>query len=144
MAFFYLIILVLYFICILSSSSFLFLSYYTTIHIYYSSCDALLPFVLLHVLLASSDGRLYRCDVTPTLSNGALRSDEPESEEDWEEREASRTHSVKFTDPQDQDNREVRSETHCSLWVWFSECINHNIRRSDSYYVLSPLPEGYD
>lgn len=98
-------------------------------------------------LLASSDGRLYRCDVTPALSNGALRSDDPGSDDDWEEREASRTHSVKFSDPQDQDNREVRSETKCYLWVWFTECINRNIRnirRSDSYYVLYPLPEGYD
>ncbi|KAK9730448.1 PDZ domain [Popillia japonica] len=57
---------------------------------------------------ASSDGRLYRCDVTAALSNGALRSDDQNSElDDWEEKEASRTHSVKFSDPQDQDNRET-------------------------------------
>lgn len=91
-------------------------------------------------MLASSDGRLYRCDVTPTLlSNGAtIRSDEPESDDDWEEREASRTHSVKFSDPQEQDNREVRTETNCipTWWLWFIECFNRNLRRTDSYYML--------
>ncbi|KAK4881366.1 hypothetical protein RN001_004685 [Aquatica leii] len=57
--------------------------------------------------IIASDGRLYRCDVTPTLSNGALATDDGASDDDWEEREASRTHSVKFTDPQDHDNRET-------------------------------------
>ncbi|KAK5649495.1 hypothetical protein RI129_000524 [Pyrocoelia pectoralis] len=57
--------------------------------------------------IIASDGRLYRCDVTPTLSNGALAADDGGSDEDWEEREASRTHSVKFSDPQDHDNRET-------------------------------------
>ncbi|XP_023312117.1 protein lap4 [Anoplophora glabripennis] len=56
----------------------------------------------------ASDGRLYRCDVTPGLSNGTLtRTDDATSEDDWQEHEASRTHSVKFTDPQEQDNRET-------------------------------------
>ncbi|XP_065157658.1 protein lap4-like isoform X4 [Atheta coriaria] len=56
----------------------------------------------------ASDGRLYRCELAPGLSNGALRADEPEDpDEDWEEREASRTHSVKFVDAQEQDNRET-------------------------------------
>ncbi|XP_074033144.1 scribble planar cell polarity protein isoform X2 [Leptinotarsa decemlineata] len=60
----------------------------------------------------ASDGRLYRCDVTPGLSNGSTlsRTDgatEDDDDEDWLEHEASRTHSVKFTDPQEQDNRET-------------------------------------
>ncbi|XP_049821121.1 protein lap4 isoform X4 [Aethina tumida] len=63
----------------------------------------------------ASDGRLYRCDVAPALSNGALAAgaganDEmaaTDDEDDWEEKEASRQHSVKFTDPQDTDNRET-------------------------------------
>lgn len=65
-------------------------------------------FVLLLHLLAS-DGRLFRCDVTSSLSNGAVATtDDAASDEDWEEKEASRTHSVKFSDPQDQDNKEVQ------------------------------------
>ncbi|XP_063912792.1 protein lap4-like isoform X3 [Zophobas morio] len=56
----------------------------------------------------TSDGRLFRCDVTSTLSNGAVAAtDDAASDEDWEEKEASRTHSVKFSDPQDQDNKET-------------------------------------
>lgn len=57
----------------------------------------------------ASDGRLFRCDVTATLSNGTLTNptDDAASDDDWEEREASRTHSVKFSDPQEQDNKEV-------------------------------------
>jgi protein scribble len=56
----------------------------------------------------ASDGRLFRCDVTSTLSNGAIAAaDDAVSDEDWEEREASRTHSVKFSDPQDQDSKET-------------------------------------
>ncbi|KAJ3641605.1 hypothetical protein Zmor_028105 [Zophobas morio] len=34
-------------------------------------------------------------------------TDDAASDEDWEEKEASRTHSVKFSDPQDQDNKET-------------------------------------
>jgi hypothetical protein len=61
---------------------------------------------VLHML--ASDGRLFRCDVTSTLSNGAIAAaDDAVSDEDWEEREASRTHSVKFSDPQDQDSKET-------------------------------------
>ncbi|XP_064213806.1 protein lap4 isoform X4 [Tribolium castaneum] len=56
----------------------------------------------------ASDGRLFRCDVTSSLSNGAIATtDDAASDEDWEEKEASRTHSVKFSDPQDQDNKET-------------------------------------
>ncbi|XP_068911978.1 protein lap4 isoform X7 [Tenebrio molitor] len=56
----------------------------------------------------ASDGRLFRCDVTSTLSNGAIAAaDDAVSDEDWEEREASRTHSVKFSDPQDQYSKET-------------------------------------
>jgi hypothetical protein len=63
---------------------------------------------VLHML--ASDGRLFRCDVTSTLSNGAIAAaDDAVSDEDWEEREASRTHSVKFSDPQDQDSKEVKT-----------------------------------
>lgn len=70
---------------------------------------------------AASDGRLYRCDVTPGLSNGSTlsRTDESKATEDeddydddnWKEQEASRTHSVKFTDPQDTENREVSQDS---------------------------------
>ena len=66
---------------------------------------------MLHLL--ASDGRLFRCDVTSTLSNGAVAAtDDAASDEDWEEKEASRTHSVKFSDPQDQDNKEVKYLLH--------------------------------
>lgn len=96
-------------------------------------------------MLASSNGRLYRCDVTPALSNGALRSDDPASDDDWEEQEASRTLSVKFSDPQDQDNREVRCYfQNCCFWVWLVKCFNHNLRQSESYYMLHHLPEVDD
>ncbi|KAJ8977706.1 hypothetical protein NQ317_005439 [Molorchus minor] len=67
----------------------------------------------------ASDGRLYRCDVTPGLSNGTLtRTDDgAASEDDWQEQEANRTHSVKFTDPQEQDNREVSSRNTVAVWL---------------------------
>ncbi|XP_044262612.1 protein lap4-like isoform X3 [Tribolium madens] len=39
----------------------------------------------------------------PTIAT----TDDAASDEDWEEKEASRTHSVKFSDPQDQDNKET-------------------------------------
>lgn len=106
----------------------------------------------------ASDGRLYRCDVAPALSNGALAAgaganDETaatDDEDDWEEKEASRQHSVKFTDPQDTDNREV-SDIECSLWSWLVGCAaqlracadlhcclrRSNLRRSSSYYMLN-------
>lgn len=62
------------------------------------------------------DGRLYRCDIkfsANDLQENNLRSgsldQKVESDEDstgWEEREASRTHSVKFTDDVE-ENKEV-------------------------------------
>ncbi|XP_056635596.1 protein lap4-like isoform X6 [Diorhabda sublineata] len=64
----------------------------------------------------ASDGRFYHHhhhDLTPGLSNGSTlsRTDgavtEDEDDDDWREHEASRTHSVKFTDPQEKDNRET-------------------------------------
>ncbi|XP_044762164.1 protein lap4-like isoform X3 [Coccinella septempunctata] len=64
--------------------------------------------------IASSDGRLYRCNYSSGLSNGTLTvatdggNYTEDDDEDWEEKEASRTHSVKFTDPQEQDNRETQ------------------------------------
>lgn len=68
----------------------------------------------------ASDGRLYRCEVTPGLSNGSTlsRTDDSKATEDeddydddnWKEQEASRTHSVKFSDSQDTENREVSQE----------------------------------
>lgn len=58
--------------------------------------------------------------MTPGLSNGSTlsRTDESKATEDeddydddnWKEQEASRTHSVKFSDTQDTDNREVSHE----------------------------------
>lgn len=105
--------------------------------------------------LLASDGRLYRCDVTPGLSNGCLATtDDAVSDDDWEEREANRTHSVKFTDPQEQDNREVSStstttstttpSTSCSTWFWLLGCINRTIQPSDSYYMLNTIQEFDD
>ncbi|XP_071051212.1 protein lap4 isoform X3 [Onthophagus taurus] len=70
----------------------------------------LLPQQQYQPTIASLDGRLYRCDVTPILSNGGIApspDDTRDEDSDWEEKEASRTHSVKFSDPQDQDNRET-------------------------------------
>ncbi|XP_072380006.1 uncharacterized protein scrib isoform X5 [Diabrotica undecimpunctata] len=64
----------------------------------------------------ASDGRFYHHhdhELTPGLSNGSTlsRTDgaatEDEDDDDWREHEASRTHSVKFTDPQEKDNRET-------------------------------------
>lgn len=79
----------------------------------------LLCFVCCFVLAdALYDGRLYRCDIRfsgqqqlTDNDNGALSDDlgKRESDEDsagWEEREASRTHSVKFTDDVE-ENKEV-------------------------------------
>lgn len=104
--------------------------------------------------LASSDGRLYRCNASRSLSNGALATtDDAASEEDWEAMEASRTHSVKFSDPQEQDNREVSSTN--SSWGWLLDCYHNTIqyyyrvesflcgggtlRRNESYYTLNTL-----
>lgn len=95
--------------------------------------------------MLASDGRLYRCDVTPTLSNGALAADDGGSDEDWEEREASRTHSVKFTDPQDHDSREVSPlPSKCPLWPWLRNCVSRNLWPSDSYYMLNSVPSSGD
>ncbi|XP_050308936.1 protein lap4-like isoform X3 [Anthonomus grandis grandis] len=58
-----------------------------------------------------ADGRLYRCDLNTGLSNGTLSrltaSTKDDVSDDWQEQEASRTHSVKFTDNQDQENKET-------------------------------------
>lgn len=106
--------------------------------------------------LASSDGRLYRCNASRSLSNGALATtDDAASEEDWETLEASRTHSVKFSDPQEQDNREVSSTNSTTTWGWLIDCYEHTIqiyyriesficgggtlRRNESYYTLNTL-----
>lgn len=108
-----------------------------------------------HKQTLASDGRLYRCELAPGLSNGALRADEPEDpDEDWEEREASRTHSVKFVDAQEQDNREVSSTTSSAtassarrlavwwrtffdtLWERLTDCVSKTVLRSDSYNML--------
>lgn len=94
---------------------------------------------------ASADGRLYRCDVTPTLSNGALVADDAAASEDddWEEREASRTHSVKFTDAQEPDSREVSPENvdgvvKCPAWYRLMDCVvRRGLRPGESYYVLN-------
>lgn len=64
------------------------------------------------LLRTASDGRLYRCDVNSGLSNGTLSritasTTKDDVSDDWQEQEASRLHSVKFTDPQDQENKEV-------------------------------------
>lgn len=85
------------------------------------SCLCSLLF-LSSVLDAFYDGRLYRCDskfsgedlneasdgeaniASVSSPDGQQESDE----DDWEEKEASRTHSVKFTDDVDEDqNKEV-------------------------------------
>ncbi|CAG9769323.1 unnamed protein product [Ceutorhynchus assimilis] len=60
----------------------------------------------------TSDGRLYRCDMNTGLSNGTLSritasGAKDDVSDDWQEHEASRTHSVKFSDPQDQENKET-------------------------------------
>ncbi|CAG9857264.1 unnamed protein product [Phyllotreta striolata] len=65
----------------------------------------------------ASDGRFYACDVKPGLrsngsstlspTDGAATEEDEEDDEDWREREANRTHSVKFTDAQEKDNRET-------------------------------------
>lgn len=108
--------------------------------------------------VASADGRLYRCDVTPALSNGTLAATAEDTttnasdDEGWEEKEASRTHSVKFTDPQDQDSREVSSTTSstsstltkCVCWVHLLDCVSRTLQRSESYYVLSSIGKEND
>lgn len=119
--------------------------------------------VCVHLSLAASDGRLYRCDVTSGLSNGTLsRTDdgttggEDEDDDDWKEHEASRTHSVKFTDPQDQENREVSSWFFSSTTQWLMGyfdmvkgcsvswcCVSsgRHLTRTSSYYMLNVLGE---
>lgn len=68
--------------------------------------------VVSSLLRTASDGRLYRCDMNSGLSNGTLSriaaaTTKDDVSDDWQEHEASRTHSVKFSDPQDQENKEV-------------------------------------
>jgi hypothetical protein len=85
------------------------------------SCLCSLLF-LSSVLDAFYDGRLYRCDIKFSGEDLNETSDgeanvasvsspdcqQESDEDDWEEKEASRTHSVKFTDDLDQDqNKEV-------------------------------------
>lgn len=75
------------------------------------------------VTITASDGRLYRCDVNTGLSNGTLSritasTTKDDVSDDWQEHEASRTHSVKFTDPQDQENKEV-CFFYINIWVGF-------------------------
>lgn len=75
------------------------------------------------VTITASDGRLYRCDVNTGLSNGTLSritasTTKDDVSDDWQEHEASRTHSVKFTDPQDQENKEV-CLFYINIWVGF-------------------------
>lgn len=81
---------------------------------------------LFSVLDTFYDGRLYRCGIKFSGENLNEASDgeaniasvsspdcQQESDDDnWEEREASRTHSVKFTDDLDQDqNKDVSSQS---------------------------------
>jgi hypothetical protein len=88
------------------------------------SCLCFLALSLFSVLDAFYDGRLYRCGIKFSGENLNEASDDEanvasvsspdcqqESDDDgWEEREASRTHSVKFPDDVDQDhNKEVSS-----------------------------------
>lgn len=108
-------------------------------------------FVFAPSVLASSDGRLYRCDVSAVLSNGALGlvTDDGASDDDWEEREASRTHSVKFSDPQDHDNREVSYHHYITtlvsnLWLRFRKCFSRTVWHSESYYMLNSMPGSVD
>jgi hypothetical protein len=75
----------------------------------------------LSVLDAFCDGRLYRCGVKfsdedlnktsdgeANIASISLPDCQQGSDDDWEENEVSRTHSVKFTDDLDQDqNKEV-------------------------------------
>ncbi|VEN63990.1 unnamed protein product [Callosobruchus maculatus] len=119
----------------------------------------------------AADGRLYRCDVTTangTFSyadphGGGATGDEEEEDDDWREQEASRTHSVKFSDPQEQDNREVSISSsvdacskcfrlvsvaygRCKRWAvrWGCCAARHapaNLTRSSSYYMLNTLKE---
>lgn len=113
--------------------------------------------------LASSDGRLYRCNYSSGLSNGTLTvatdggNYTEDEDEDWEEKEASRTHSVKFTDPQEQDNREVGYATSSTSDLrWFFAPRNlrrlisrlfcclvrrYRLRRSASYYTLNVVKD---
>ena len=77
---------------------------------------------LFSVIDAFYDGRLYRCgikfsgedlnetsDAEANVASVSSPDCQQESDDDgWEEREASRTHSVKFTEDLDQDlNKEV-------------------------------------
>lgn len=92
------------------------------------------------------DGRLYRCDIKFSgneLQENNLRSDsvdqKQESDEDssgWEEREASRTHSVKFTDDVE-ENKEVSDNKYCFNFKCLFNCFKKkHVSKSDSYYML--------
>lgn len=132
------------------------------------------------------DGRLYRCDVRfsgeqPLADTDVGVSDEGgrrgESDEDsagWEEREASRTHSVKFTDDVE-ENKEVGSSASsesgrgqcdcgrghweqcrclccCSygrrVWAWLGACFGTvgggRLRKAESFYMMYSELEGKD
>ncbi|XP_060523791.1 protein lap4 isoform X3 [Cylas formicarius] len=43
----------------------------------------------------------------PTITSTKSTQDDTSSEKDWQEQEANRTHSVKFSDPQEQENKET-------------------------------------
>ncbi|XP_076251177.1 scribble planar cell polarity protein isoform X14 [Rhynchophorus ferrugineus] len=104
----------------------------------------------------TSDGRLYRYDTG--LSNGTLsrlsattvRTDDATSD-DWQEQEANRTHSVKFTDPQDKDNketpfvrqntphpRELKAKAH-KLFGKSSNAVQGSMEDSDSHQNDGPV-----
>lgn len=117
----------------------------------------------LHVHPLASEGRFYPRDVTPGFcSNGSTLSrtdgaatEDDDDDDDWREQEASRTHSVKFTDPQEKDNREVRNTLSSTLsyavrvynavkdWVMKRCCENStgSLSRSNSYYMLNTMRE---
>lgn len=94
------------------------------------------------------DGRLYRCDVKFSgndLQENNIRTTssdrQPESDEDdanWEEREASRTHSVKFTDDVDPENKEVSLNNGCFNFTVVRSAyasVRRRIRNVNRYFV---------
>lgn len=104
------------------------------------------------------DGRLYRCDVKfsgsqhlPECapSDARRRISEEEEEEDdvgWEEREASRTHSVKFHDVAEAENKEVSDGSSCcfplpavsarALVTRFARSASLCVRRAGTHFIL--------
>lgn len=85
------------------------------------------------------------CSTADSRQDRRNTIDEDDDDDGWEEREASRTHSVKFTDELEADSKEVRHKCVKNIYkrmqTWFC-CLC--IRRFDAYTILATVADILD